>query len=71
MVRTVCFRETQCVLFKMKNLHFLTQIFSRQINYLAISLVKLSLSRNFCQKSVRDNFRYYQTVTATLCVLSI
>ena len=29
----------------------------RQINYLLISLVRPSLSRNFCQQSVRVNFR--------------
>ena len=35
---------------------FLTQKKFRQINYLVISLVKPLLSRNFCEKSVRENF---------------
>ena len=34
----------------------LTEKKFRQINYLVISLVKPLLSRNFCQKSVRENF---------------
>ena len=35
----------------------------RQINSLVLSLVKsTSLSRNFCQKSVRENFRNFHTV---------
>ena len=34
----------------------------RQINYLEISLVKTLLSRNFCQKWVRVNFRNFHTV---------
>ena len=40
----------------------LTENFFRQINYLVISLVKPLLSRNFCQKCVRVNFRNYPTV---------
>ena len=32
----------------------------RQINYLVIHLVKTLLSRKFCQKCVRSNFRNYQ-----------
>ena len=41
------------------------QIFFREINYLATSLalVKPLLSRNFWQKSVRDNFSFFHTVT--------
>ena len=40
----------------------LTQKFSRQISYLVILLVKSLLSRNFCQKRVRVNFRNFHTV---------
>ena len=36
----------------------------RQINYLVIFLVKLLLSRNFCQKRVRVNFRNLHTQLA-------
>ena len=35
----------------------------RQINYLAIALVKPLLSLNFCQKCVRMNFRNFHSVT--------
>ena len=34
----------------------------RQINFLVIYLVKPLLSRNFCQKSVRENLRNFHTV---------
>ena len=34
----------------------------RQINYLVIPLVKMLLSRNFCQKRVRVKFRNFHTV---------
>ena len=34
----------------------------RQINYLVISLVKPLLSRDFCEKSVRENFCNFHTV---------
>ena len=34
----------------------------RQINYLVISLVKPLISRNFCEKSVRENFCNFHTV---------
>ena len=34
----------------------------RQINYLVILLVKPLLSRKFCQKRVRANFRNFHTV---------
>ena len=34
----------------------------RQITYSVISLVKMVLSRNFCQKRVRVNFRNFHTV---------
>ena len=40
----------------------LTVKISRQIIYLVILLVKTLLSRNFCQKSVRVNFRNFHTV---------
>ena len=40
----------------------LTEKKFRQINYLVISLVKTLLSRNFCQKRVRVNFRNFHTV---------
>ena len=36
--------------------------FFRQINSLVIYLVNALLSRNFCQKSVRVNFRNFHTV---------
>ena len=39
-----------------KNEKFPHWNFFRQINYLVISLVKPLLSRNFCGKSVRENF---------------
>ena len=32
--------------------------FFRQINYLVISLVKPLLSRNFCEKSVRESLQF-------------
>ena len=35
----------------------------RQINYLVISLVKLLFPRNFCEKSVRENFCTFHTTT--------
>ena len=38
-----------------------------QITYLVISLVKLLLSRNFCQKCVRVNSRNFHTVHTYLC----
>ena len=44
----------------------LTKKIFRQINYLVISLVKMLLSRNFCQKSVRVNFLKYHTVKLQL-----
>ena len=46
-----------------KNEQFtLTRIFFRQINSLVIYLVNALLSRNFCQKSVRVNFRNFHIV---------
>ena len=49
----------------MKNL-LAMKFFFRQINYLAISLVKVLLSRKFCQKSVRVNFCKNHTVLCTI-----
>ena len=43
----------------------------RQINYLVISLVKPLLSRNFCQKSVRENFRNFHTLPLLLWIQNI
>ena len=40
----------------------LTKIFFRQINSLVIYLVNALVSRNFCQKSVRVNFRNFHSV---------
>ena len=37
----------------------------RQITYLVISLVKLLISRNFCQKCVIVNSRNFHTVCVT------
>ena len=48
----------------------LTEKKIRQINFLVISLVKLLLSRNFCQKSVRENFRNFHTVRLRFVILS-
>ena len=42
----------------------LTEKKFRQISYLVISLVKPLLSRNVCQKSVRDNFCNFHNVQA-------
>ena len=44
----------------------LTEKFFRQINYLIFSLVKPLLSRFFCQKSVRVNFRTYSVSTLVI-----
>ena len=53
--------------FPPKNLAKISQILKctpsfRQITYLVISLVKVLLSRNFCQKLVRVNFRNFHSV---------
>ena len=40
----------------------LTEKIFRQINYLVISIVKPLLSRNFCEKSVRENFYNFHIV---------
>ena len=37
----------------------------RQINYLVISLVKPLLSRNFCERIVRENLRNFNTVSSS------
>ena len=50
-----------------KNQKFsLTKNFFREINYLVTSLVKMMFSRNFCQKSEKENFRNFHS---TLCTL--
>ena len=36
---------------------------NRLINYLVISLIRMLLSRTFCQKSGRVNIRYQHTVS--------
>ena len=46
----------------MKNLLSLKKNFVKSTTYLVISLVKPLLSRNFCQKCVRVNFRNFHTV---------
>ena len=40
----------------------LTKIFSRQINSLVIYLVNALISRNFCQRSMRVNYRNFHSV---------
>ena len=55
---------TQCE--EMKNL-LSPKKWNCQINYLVICLVKMLLSRNFCQKSVRINFHYYHTESQSDC----
>ena len=52
--RKFCQRNVQEILSR--------QIFFREINYLVTSLVKTLLSRNFCPKSMRANFRNFQSV---------
>ena len=42
----------------------LTKKISRQISYLVILLLKSIISRNFCQKRVRVNFRNFHTVSS-------
>ena len=58
------FQFSHCTVWK----NSLTEIFFRQINYLVISLVKPLLSRNFCRKCMRVNFRNFHTVLYTLFV---
>ena len=41
----------------------------RQITCLLISLVKMLLSRNFCQKRMRENFRNFHTVQCGFKIL--
>ena len=60
------FTVTQCR--KTRNSLSLLENFFRQINYLVISLVKPLLSRNFCEKSVRENFCNFHTVVLQLVV---
>ena len=49
----------------------LTEEKFRQINYLVISLVKPLLSRNFCLKCVRVNFRNFHSVWFSHTVLAV
>ena len=57
-------RNNSQVMTVLKNENFsLTEKKIRQINYLVISLVKPLLSRNFCQKCVRENFRNFHILT--------
>ena len=57
-------------LWKLRKLTLTEKIF-RQITYLVIYLVKLLLSRNFCQKCVRVNYRYFHTVQSTVEIAAI
>ena len=50
----------ECTVWKNEKFSLTKKIF-RQINSLVIYLVKLLLSRNFCQKCVRLNFRHFNT----------
>ena len=58
---------TQCTLWKLRKFTLTEKIF-RQITYLLISLVKLLLSRNFCQKYAGVNSRSFHTVSCALTV---
>ena len=49
----------------------LTEEKFRQINCLVISLVKPLLSRNFCEKSVRENFCNFHTVFPNIRLVTI
>ena len=55
------FPQSHCVLWKNEKFT-LTEIFFRQINSLVIYLVNALFSRNFCQNTVRMNFRNFHTV---------
>ena len=79
LLQNVPFLDLNCTFFGSINfiVHFtvwkymkfsLTEIFFREISSLVTSLVKTLLSRNFCQKSVRVNFRNFHTVY--MCVES-
>ena len=57
---------SKCTVLKMKKIT-LNGKKIRKINDLLISLVKPSLSRNFCQKRVRANFRNFHTVYCGVC----
>ena len=60
-ISKVCNRSSHCTVWKNEKFS-LTEKKFRQIIYLVISIVKLMLSRNFCEKSVRDNFCNFHTV---------
>ena len=51
----------KCTAWKNEKFSLTEKIF-REINSLVTFLVKMLLSRNFCQKCVRVNFRYFHTV---------
>ena len=55
------FQIAQCTLWKNEKIT-LTKIIFRQINSLVIYSVNVLLSRNFCQKHMRLNFRNFHTV---------
>ena len=54
-------QDSHLTVWKNAKFTFTEKIF-RQINYLVISLVKPLLSRNFCQKCMRVNFRNFHNV---------
>ena len=60
--------DRQSTLWKYKKFTLTEKIF-RQITYLVISLVKLLLSRNFCQKCMRGNFRNFHTVPLRYAIM--
>ena len=55
------------ILFSWSRISILWVLFSRQINSLVIYLVNALLSRNFCQKTVRVNFRNFHSVKWWSC----
>ena len=59
------FREINCnrfTLWKLQKFTVTKKNFVKLTTYLVISLVKMLLSRNFCQKRVTVNFRNFHTV---------
>ena len=66
----LCFFHSVCVAHwtAWKNAKFsLTEMFSREISSLVTLLVKTLISRNFCDKSVRVNFRIFHSVHCAQC----
>ena len=58
-----CFQSTLCTVGKNEKCSLTKKIFRQcQINSLVTYLVKSLLSRNFCQKCVRENSRNFHTV---------